>query len=291
MRILRAQHLGMCFGVRDAIALAFTHGESAPLTILGDLVHNQDVLASLQAKGIVAARNPLEVKTQRVMVTAHGASERTLAKVRALGLETIEATCPLVDVAHQAIRTLVGEGYHPVIVGQRDHVEVRGLTEDLEAFDVVLHEHEVLQLGEHRRLGVAAQTTQPIERVRHLVALMRQRFPQSEVRFIDTVCQPTKQRQSAAIELARQCDVVIVVGGENSNNTRELVNTCRHHCSHVHHIQTESDLRAEWVVGAGTVGVTAGTSTPEDVIDRVERQLRVLVAERSKASHAESSHR
>jgi 4-hydroxy-3-methylbut-2-enyl diphosphate reductase len=290
MRVLRAQHLGMCFGVRDAIALAFTHRESAPLTILGDLVHNEDVLASLQAKGIAAARTPLEVKTHRVMVTAHGASERTLATVRALGLETIEATCPLVHVAHQAIRTLVGEGYHPVIVGQRDHVEVRGLTEDLEAFDVVLHEHEVRQLEEHRRLGVAAQTTQPIDRVRQLVGLMRQRFPQSEVRFIDTVCQPTKQRQSAAIDLARQCDVVVVVGGEHSNNTRELVTTCRHHCSRVHHIQTESDLRSEWVADAGTVGVTAGTSTPEDVIDRVERRLRSLVAGHSKASHTESSH-
>ena len=291
MRVLRAEHLGMCFGVRDAIALAFTHRESAPLTILGDLVHNEAVLARLQASGIAAARTPLEVKTHRVMVTAHGTSERTLAKVRALGLETIEATCPLVRVAHQAIRTLVGEGYHPVIVGQRDHVEVRGLTDDLEAFDVVLHDRDVLQLEGHPRLGVTAQTTQPIEKVRHLVALMRQRFPRADVRFIDTVCHPTKQRQSAAIDLARQCDVVIVVGGENSNNTHELVNTCRHHCSHVYHIQTESDIRSEWIAGAGTVGVTAGTSTPDDVIDRVERQLRALVAEARTPFHTASSHR
>jgi len=291
MRVLRAEHLGMCFGVRDAIALAFTHRESAPLTILGDLVHNEAVLARLQASGIAAARTPLEVKTHRVMVTAHGTSERTLAKVRALGLETIEATCPLVRVAHQAIRTLVGEGYHPVIVGQRDHVEVRGLTDDLEAFDVVLHDRDVLQLEGHPRLGVTAQTTQPIEKVRHFVALMRQQFPHADVRFIDTVCHPTKQRQSAAIDLARQCDVVIVVGGENSNNTHELVNTCRHHCSHVYHIQTESDIRSEWIAGAGTVGVTAGTSTPDDVIDRVERQLRALVAEPGTPFHTASSHR
>ena len=107
-------------------------------------------------------------------------------------------------------------------------------------------ERDVLALEEHPRLGIAAQTTQPIEKVRHLVALIRQRFPQSDVRFIDTVCQPTKQRQNAAVDLARQCDVVIVVGGANSNNTRELVNTCSRYCSHVHHVQTESDLRAEW---------------------------------------------
>jgi 4-hydroxy-3-methylbut-2-en-1-yl diphosphate reductase len=288
--VLRAEHLGMCFGVRDAIALALTHGESAPLTILGDLVHNEAVLARLQASGIAVARTPSDVKTHRVMVTAHGASERTLAKVRALGLESIEATCPLVQVAHQAIRTLVCAGYHPVIVGQRDHVEVRGLTDDLEAFDIVLHDRDVLQLEERPRFGVAAQTTQPIDKVRHLVALMRQRFPQSDVRFTDTVCHPTKQRQSAAIDLARQCDVVIVVGGENSNNTRELVNTCRRHCPHVHHIQAEVDIRSEWIAGAATVGVTAGTSTPDDVIDRVERQLRALASEPRTPFLTTSSH-
>jgi len=290
VRILRAEHLGMCFGVRDAIALALTHGVSAPLTILGDLVHNEAVLARLQASGIAVARTPSDVKTHRVMVTAHGASERTLAKVRALGLESIEATCPLVQVAHQAIRTLVCAGYHPVIVGQRDHVEVRGLTDDLGAFDIVLHDGDVLQLEDRPRFGVAAQTTQPIDKVRHLVALMRQRFPQSDVRFTDTVCHPTKQRQSAAIDLARQCDVVIVVGGENSNNTRELVNTCRRHCPHVHHIQAEVDIRSEWIAGAATVGVTAGTSTPDDVIDRVERQLRALASEPRTPFHTMSSH-
>jgi 4-hydroxy-3-methylbut-2-enyl diphosphate reductase len=103
------------------------------------------------------------------------------------------------------------------------------------------------------------------------------------------VCRPTKERQSAAVELARQCDVVIVVGGENSNNTRELVHTCRRHCSHVHHIQTESDLRPEWFLAAGTVGITAGTSTPDVVIDRVDQHIRVLATERSHtASHAGS---
>ena len=115
--------------------------------------------------------------TQTVMVTAHGASERTLASTRALGLEVVEATCPLVHVAHRAVLALVRDGYHPVIVGQRGHVEVRGLTEDLDDFDVVLDEADVLALDEHPRIGIAAQTTQSIERVRHLVALIRQRFP------------------------------------------------------------------------------------------------------------------
>jgi 4-hydroxy-3-methylbut-2-enyl diphosphate reductase len=276
MKIIRARHLGMCFGVRDAIELARVQAEGAPLTILGDLVHNQAVLEDLRARGIAIAHDIAQVKTLRVMVTAHGASERALANTRALGLEVVEATCPLVHVAHRAIHALLRDGYHPVIIGQRAHVEVRGLTEDLDAFDVVLSEDDVLTLDEHPRIGIAAQTTQPIDKVRHLVALIRQRFPGSEVRFIDTVCQPTKQRQSAAVELARQCDVVIVVGGANSNNTRELVRTCGIHCSRVHHVLTEADVRPEWLLDTDTVGITAGTSTPDEVIERTERRVREL---------------
>jgi len=275
MRILRATHLGMCFGVRDAIALALEHAEAGPLTILGDLVHNPTVLNTLAVRGVVAAQDVSEVKTGTVMVTAHGTSQRTLAHTRALGLTVVEATCPLVHVAHRAVAALVRDGYHVVIVGQRDHVEVRGLTGDLDRFDVILNEADVMALDEHPRLGVAAQTTQSIEKVRRIVALIRRRFPASDVRFFDTVCKPTKERQTAAVEMAQQADVVIVVGGAASNNTRELVKTCAEHCARVHHVQTDADLQVDWLLGAEVVGLTAGTSTPDEVIDRVEARIRL----------------
>jgi len=268
----------MCFGVRDAIALAFEHADAGALTVLGDLVHNPTVLNALEAKGIAIAQDVTQVKTPTLMVTAHGTSERTLARTRAMGLVVVEATCPLVRVAHRAIAAFVRDGYHVVVVGQRDHVEVRGLTGDLDCFDVVLEDEDLLALGEHPRLGVAAQTTQPLEKVRHIVEMIRLRFPQSDVRFIDTVCKPTKERQSAAVEMARQADVVIVIGGRSSNNTRELVTTCRRSCARVHHVQTDADLRAEWFDAANVVGLTAGTSTPDDVIDRVEARIRQLEA-------------
>ncbi len=264
----------MCFGVRDAISLALETASHEPLTILGDLVHNETVLAALKAKGVVIEQHAARVNTQTVMVTAHGASGRALAETRALGLHVLEATCPLVHVAHQAVLKLASDGFHPVIVGKRDHVEVRGLTGDLNEYDVVLSEEDVLALKERPRFGVAAQTTQPIEKVRRLVALLRERFTGSEVRFIDTVCQPTKQRQHAAIELARQCDVVIVVGGSNSNNTRELVETCSRYCTRVHHVQAANDLHDEWITETDVVGITAGTSTPDHLIDETEARLR-----------------
>jgi len=269
----------MCFGVRDAIALALETARHEPLTILGDLVHNENVLAALKAKGVVIEQRAEKVNTQTVMVTAHGASERALVKTRALGLNVLEATCPLVHLAHQTVAKLARDGFHPVIVGKRDHVEVRGLTEDLAEFDVVLSEADVLALKERARFGVAAQTTQPIEKVRLLVNSLRQRFPNSEVRFIDTVCRPTKQRQHAAVDLAQQCDVVIVIGGARSNNTRELVDTCGRYCRRVHHVQTADDLRPEWLEGANVLGITAGTSTPDDVIDGVEKTLRELAVQ------------
>jgi 4-hydroxy-3-methylbut-2-enyl diphosphate reductase len=277
LQILRADHLGMCFGVRDAIQLAIHHADAAPLTILGELVHNERVLDTLQSRGIATARDLSHVATPMVMITAHGASSRAIADTRARGFEVVEATCPLVHVAHRAVLSLVRNGFHPVIVGRRDHVEVRGLTGDLDAFDVVLDERDVFALAEHPRIGVAAQTTQPIARVRELVALIRRRFPQSDVRFIDTVCQPTKQRQDAAVDLAQRSDVVVVIGGADSNNTRELAAVCLRHCARVHHVQTEGDLQPEWFSDGQVVGVTAGTSTPDDVIDRVEERLREIV--------------
>jgi 4-hydroxy-3-methylbut-2-enyl diphosphate reductase len=273
MKIIRAEHLGMCFGVKDAIALALESVEREPLTVLGDLVHNEAVLAELRAKRIRFERQSANVGTQTVMVTAHGASERVLKETRRRGLNVLEATCPLVHVAHRSLKKLVEEGFHPVVIGKRDHVEVRGMTEDLAEFDVVLVEEEIAKLQERSRFGIISQTTQTIEKVRRLVQLIREGFPKSEVRFIDTVCQPTKQRQSAAVELAQKCDVVVVIGGAHSNNTHELVKTCSQFCPRVHHVQMADDLCAEWFCDDDTVGITAGTSTPDEVIQKVNEWL------------------
>ena len=280
MKIIRAEHLGMCFGVKDAIALALETARHKPLTILGELVHNESVIAELKGRGIRFESEAGEVGTGTVMITAHGASERKLGAVRERGLRVLEATCPLVQVAHRAVAKMVDAGFHPVIIGKRDHVEVRGLTEDLAEFDVVLNEEDVAQLRERPRFGIAAQTTQPIDRVRQLAGLIRERFPNSEVRFVDTVCQPTKQRQHAAVELAQQCDMVVVIGGAHSNNTRELVQTCGQYCSRVHHVQTAADLRTDWFQPEDTVGITAGTSTPDGLIEGVEQRLHEFAASR-----------
>src|ERR1051325_2268172 len=190
MKIIRAHHMGMCFGVRDAIELVQQQAKQETVTILGELVHNETVIRKLQAEGIQMRNHAHEVTTPTAIITAHGASKRFMSQARERGLKLMEATCPLVRVAHQAVALLVKDGFHPVIIGKRDHVEVRGMTEDLEEFDVVLTEQDVESLKERPRFGIAAQTTQPIDRVRELVAGIAARFPNAELRFADTVCQP-----------------------------------------------------------------------------------------------------
>lgn len=278
LRVVRASHLGMCFGVRGAIARVLHAATREGVTVLGDLVHNPAVLDRLAARGVRFAGDVHAVDTPVAAITAHGASERRLAQVRGRGLKVLDATCPLVRTAHRAVSSFVQEGLHPVIVGLRDHVEVRGLTEDLDAFDVVSSEDDVARVAPRPRFGVAAQTTQPIDRVRHLAWLLQQRYPASEVRVAETVCLPTRLRQEAAEALAAQCDVVIVVGSATSNNTRELCATCRRHCARVFQVQSREELQPGWLDGARVAGLTAGTSTPDDVIDAVELRMREMAA-------------
>lgn len=278
MKILQASHRGWCFGVRDAVALVSRESQRGPVTVLGELVHNEAVNAALRERGVRISRQVEPVATDTVIITAHGTSEQMIEQVRQRASRVLEATCPLVRAAHVALRELVATGHYPVVVGQREHIEVRGLTGDLTDFHVVLTDGDVRGLPERCRYGVVAQTTQPIERVKRLTEMMRQQFPQSEVRLVDTVCLPTKQRQAAAVELSQQCDVVVVIGGRSSNNTRELAETCARHCRQVVRVESAAELRPESFAGAETVGITAGTSTPDAVIDEVERWLNQLAA-------------
>ena len=276
MKIIRATHLGMCFGVRDAIDLAKKTALNSPVTVLGQLAHNPDVLRDLEDHGVRTANHGDPISTRTVMISAHGASEKRRRAIESAGHQVLEATCPLVHQAHRELRMLLLAGYYPVVIGKRGHVEVRGLTEDLVDFRVVGTPEEISTIPQHPKIGIVAQTTQPIERVNQLVQTIRERFPESDVQFMDTVCRPTKDRQSAAVDLAQRASVVIVIGGANSNNTHELVNTCCRFCHRVHHVQRAGDLRPEWFQVDDVVGITAGTSTPDTTIDEVEAGLRAI---------------
>lgn len=278
MKLHRASHLGWCFGVRDAVRDAQLAATSGPVTILGELVHNPAVIEDLRQRGILTRHDPADLTTQRVLITAHGASRHRINSLRELGLEVTETTCPLVHKAHAALDSLVRRGCHPVIIGQRNHVEVRGLAEDHPGCDIVLTEAEIDALPPRPIFGVVSQTTQPIARVRELLQHLKARFPEAEVHFRDTVCQPTKDRQQAAEDLAAACTVVVVVGGRHSNNTRQLAATCGKFCARVHHVESAEEISPDWFNAEDQVGLTAGTSTPDNVIESVEARLREIAA-------------
>ena len=274
MEVVLAHSLGMCFGVRDAIKLALDSPRREELTILGELVHNTEVLRRLREAGIrTAASVDAPVETGRVMITAHGAAHSVVARLRARGLQVEEATCPLVGHAHRSLLRLVAEGYFPVVVGKPDHVEVRGLVGDLDEYAVIQGPGDLARLAGRPRLGIVSQTTQPLDFVLRLVEQVREAFPEAEVRFSDTVCQPTKERQAAARRLAQSCAVVVVVGGRNSNNTRQLLRACEAVGARAYGVECAEDLRPEWFAGVEVAGLTAGTSTPDETIEAVRRGM------------------
>lgn len=290
MQVRMAEHYGMCFGVRDAVDLALGLAHEGPLTILGDLVHNPDVVADMDAAGAVRAERGKDVRTAAVLLTAHGTADRVKLELREQGLQVHDATCPLVTRAHLALRKLVAEGRHPIIIGQSKHVEVRGLVGDLDEYTIILDKNDLQQLDSRlgdnpqARLGVVAQTTQPLELVMELTEALRTRFPNADVRLIDTVCQPTKDRQRALRQLADESDTVVVVGGSQSNNSRKLAELARSLGRPARLVANASELRPEWFDGCEVVGLTAGTSTPDPVIQEVRRWLEALPARRNGAS-------
>ncbi|MES2597490.1 MAG: 4-hydroxy-3-methylbut-2-enyl diphosphate reductase [Verrucomicrobiota bacterium] len=280
MNLHLAQHHGMCFGVRDALRATHEAAKREPVTILGQLVHNPLVDAHLNTLGVRNGQleSTTSSSTKRVVITAHGAADKQREAWRSAGHAITDTTCPLVRKAHQALATLVQEGYHPIVIGQRQHVEVRGLTGDFPEATVVLEEVDTLQIPAAARFGVISQTTQPLDRVLELVSAIKRQHPRSEVRFVDTVCHPTKQRQTALEALCHQCEIVIVIGGRNSNNTRQLTEKATRLGVRTHQVESPDDLREEWFAGIREVGITAGTSTLDETVTAVMDRLRLMAA-------------
>src|SRR5579883_996759 len=276
MQVIRADVMGLCFGVRDALEVIDGIDEPATVTIHGQLVHNAVVLAGLAARGFAlhgeAERRTALPETPAVLITAHGISDRERNRLETAGKRLLDTTCPLVRRVHQAAQALQAEGYHVLVIGRRGHVEVEGIVEDLDHPDVIESVDEVTSYASGR-LGIVCQTTATERQVEAIRAAIAARNPHAEVRFVDTVCLPTKEHQRALERLLDRVEAVVVVGGRNSNNTRELVARCRERGKSVWHVQSAAELDPRWFDGCATVGLTAGTSTLPGTIEEVHRTL------------------
>ena len=275
MKVIRAKEMGMCFGVRDALHTTQTLPDPTRITIRGELVHNPRVTTHLDELGFrqtpEAALSSIP-RTPVVMITAHGVSNTERRRLAAAKKELIDTTCPLVRRAHEAAQELQAERRHVLVIGQADHVEVQGIVEDLDSYDVI-GDHAKVRCYENRRLGVVCQTTVPSDVVADICACLRQRNPLADIRIIDTVCQPTKLRQAALLDLLPRVNALVVVGGRNSNNTRRLVRLCHAHQTPTVHVEGADDLNPAWFDDVHTVGLTAGTSTLDRTVDEVHRAL------------------
>jgi 4-hydroxy-3-methylbut-2-enyl diphosphate reductase len=274
-KVVVASHYGMCFGVKAAIKTAKKFATKSPVTVLGELAHNATVRRNLENDGVQHGKLEWNgAATKDVIITAHGASDKERKRWADLGHRVTDTTCPLVHRAHAALRNLVAAGYTPVVIGKPGHVEVRGLIGDFPHAQVVLNIDDVHGLNIiSDKIGVISQTTQQIENVNELLAALRKKFFSAEVKFIDTVCRPTKERQLALVELCSMVKVVVVVGGMNSNNTAQLAEKCRKLGCIAHHVEVPEDIKTEWFIGVDEVGLTAGTSTPDEDVDRVKMKL------------------
>jgi 4-hydroxy-3-methylbut-2-enyl diphosphate reductase len=216
--------------------------------------------------------------TDTVLITAHGVSHAERQRLESAGKHLVDTTCPLVERAHQAALRLEAEGYYVLVIGRRGHVEVEGIVGDLQHFEVVEGPEEVRHYAS-KCLGIMCQTTTPaahVERIRQTIVAHN---PGAEIRFLDTVCHPTKDHQQALDRLLEQVDAMVVVGGRNSNNTRQLVARCKEKGVPAFHIQEAAELQGPWFAGVQTVGLTASTSTLDTTITEVYEALLCLAAE------------
>lgn len=275
MEVVRAEVMGLCFGVRDALRVIERVDRPDEVTIHGELVHNEVVLIDLENRGFRRTEESDRLglpETPRVLITAHGISNQERARLQAAGRTLIDTTCPLVSRAHEAAVGLSREGYHVLLIGRRGHVEVIGIIEDLASHDVVERSEEVT-VYPFPRLGVVCQTTTPQSLAEEVHAAIVARNPTAEVRFVDTVCRPTKDHQKALEELLDRVEAVVVVGGKNSNNTRALTERCRARGRRAWQVSGPSEVDPRWFDGMTRVGLTAGTSTLDSTVDDVERAI------------------
>ena len=274
--MLLARENGFCFGVKKAVELTEAAAETGkPVHNLGQVVHNPNISQRLAARGVKVIADPAQADSGIVVIRAHGVPPALRARIEERGLECIDATCSLVLRAQRFTKQLADEGYTVVILGTPEHPEVIGLVAFAGADHVVVETSEQWErLPKMKKAGVVSQSTQPpwafSALVSHVATISQ------ETKIFNTVCPVTVKRQHAATELAGETDVILVVGGKNSANTRELVNLARMQGRTAYHIEDAAELERGWLQGKERVGLIGGCSTPMDTLLDVKERAEAL---------------
>lgn len=280
MQVKLATSRGFCFGVEDAIELAQAavnrHG-AGQVVALGPVIHNKQVVSRLEEAGLNQSGDLDTIApSQTVLIRSHGATPQLMQDIANRGLSVVDATCVLVKRAQNVVKELHEQGYHVVMIGDPNHPEVKGVI-GYAPVVTVIDDHTDLDvaLPYKERLGIVAQTTHAPEHVAKVIAKILVR-PYREVKIVNTLCLEVTRRQEAAIALCKEVDVMFVIGGLHSANTREMAKLCREAGTDTYHIETWEQFEPGMVVGKKIAGVTAGASTPEWVISDFVERLKAL---------------
>jgi (E)-4-hydroxy-3-methyl-but-2-enyl pyrophosphate reductase len=272
MVIRLAKYSGYCFGVRRAIQLALEAKTDANAVYsLGELIHNPTIVDELSKKGIKPASDTQYLKNSTVIIRSHGITKTDYELLLANGNEIIDATCPYVKRAQELIRNSAADGYPVVILGDPNHPEVIGLLSYGDAKTKVVAAGETLPSIAGNRVCLISQTTQKLQNLRNLAYELLPKF--TEIRIYNTICLATSQRQFAAIELAKESDLMLIIGGYNSSNTRALASLCEEICL-THHIENDLELEGINFPSFQRIGLSAGASTPETMIVKVFNKIK-----------------
>jgi (E)-4-hydroxy-3-methyl-but-2-enyl pyrophosphate reductase len=280
MEILLAKDMGFCWGVRRAIDIMETAaGERGEIISVGPIVHNPQVVQDLEDKGIRTGVKPQD-DSRPVAITAHGVGPQVLEEVQATGAEIIDGTCPIVTRSQRWARKMADAGFTVLVFGDPDHREVRGVLGWAGERGVAVRDGEPLPEPFPNRVAVISQTTQTPEKFAEFVSrVMSEHVSEiTEFRLINTLCNVTSSQQTAARELAQEVDLMLVVGGKASANTRHLLEVCQEEGATSYHIETAAELEPGWFTGANRVGVTAGASTPDSAVETVVHRVREIAA-------------
>jgi 4-hydroxy-3-methylbut-2-enyl diphosphate reductase len=274
MKVIVAQGCGFCPGVRNAIKIAQqTLKERKNVYSLGEIIHNKDVVRQLARAGLKITENIEKIPKGTVIIRSHGAGEQQLKQIRKKGLKIVDATCVLVKRVQKIAKMLYEQGYKVVIIGDKGHPEVQAVLGSAPDICVVGNKNDINNLGKNHKLGIICQTTQSPEHFAKMIAqIAKTSF--SELKIINTLCKEAVKRQTCAVQLCKQVDIMFILGGLHSANTRKLAELCKKYNPKTFHLQNYKELDKNTLFGNNTAGVTAGASTPQWIIDDFIENLR-----------------
>ena len=271
MKVMLAEKQGFCFGVKRAIDCVLKL--QSPVNTLGPLIHNPQFITELEKKGIKSVKGIKEIDSDTIIIRTHGLSDKLIEELKKKNLKIIDLTCPFVKKVQNYAKELEKKGYQVIIVGEKGHPEVQGIKENLRTAIVINSIEEAKQLPKFQKIGIVAQTTQQFDNLVKIGEELKQNA--SEIKLMNTICNATQERQRAALDVAKMVDIMIVVGGYNSANTKQLANICSS-IVETKQIETEAELQKSWFKNKKIAGITAGASTPESIIKKVMKKIELI---------------